>query len=289
MKVEAIGGLHAASRSCAWLLSLLLCACGGGQTSPPTASSGSGAPDTPSDPVVPADPPSAGNIDLSHWRLTIPADAEGGTQGEALNILPAALLGPPPYDSPWFYREASGALSFWVPVTGAIGGSSSNPRSELREMLAPPDASVNWSASQTSALSAHCTVAKVPANSNSVIVGQVHAYQSAHPLVLLQYSYDSSSGSGQLTAHVNTTPAATSTQKFPLATGVALGQGFDYELKVAAGVLTVSVNGTSAQYTLGSAWRSAGLFFKAGAYIKAGTDSTDGALVTFQSLDIVHQ
>lgn len=306
MEILKRGGLRAARVAMCVLAVASFAGCGGGSG----GSSGSGSPSgdvgAPADggsgsgPGSDGDPGEDGDsgghdassaepspsFDLSHWRLTLPADIDGGTVGEAADILPAALVGPPPYSSPWFYREADGALTFWVPVGGAIGGSSPNPRAELRELLDPDNARANWSASQRSRLSARCKVVKVPTGDGGVIVGQVHAWQSAHPLVMLRYVYDAATGSGTITAHVNSTPDAATTLKFPLADHVPLNQAFDYALDVSQGVLTMTVDGHSAQYTLGSLWRSAGLYFKAGAYIKA--QGSEGGLVSFYKIEATH-
>lgn len=278
-----------ASLVCMLLATTLLSACGGGSgdgAPSSTTTTPIGAGDDPSVPDPAAPVVAAPAFDLSHWRLTIPADAGSGSGGKALDILPSALVGPPAYSSPWFYLEPDGALSFWVPVDGAIGGSSPNPRSELREMLDPNSARANWSAAQDSEMNARCKVMAVPSANPQVIVGQIHAYTAAHPLVMLQYHYDADAGSGELVAHVNSTPGAASRLTFPLIEGLPLNAPFRYQLAVHQGVLTMTANDKSAQYSLGSQWRAASLYFKAGAYIKAG--GTGGGLVSFYELQTSH-
>jgi hypothetical protein len=286
MEFSFAGGRRVALRVALGAAFIVLAACGGGDSSAPPAAATSGDAGGDASAVPPDASVTPKAIDLSHWRLTLPVDAGNGTSGAALDILPAALTGTPPYQSPWFYVDTDGALTFWVPADGAIGGSSPNPRSELREMLDPGNARVNWSASQNSHLLARCKIIKVPAAHPQVIVGQIHAYQSAHPLVMLQYSLDAATGIGRLVAHVNTTPDAAATLKFPLLDDLPPNRAFTYELAIDDGVLTMAADGHSAQYTLGSAWRSAGFYFKAGAYTKAG--GSDGALVGFYRLDATH-
>src|SRR5664280_1045336 len=90
----------------------------------------------------PGNPPS-GNFDLSHWKLTLPVDGSGTTNGTATEIhTPQLVAG---YTNAfYFYTGPDGAMVFWCQVTGATTSGSDYPRSELRELLNPDDNSVNW-------------------------------------------------------------------------------------------------------------------------------------------------
>lgn len=269
----------------------VLGACSGGGGTAPVAAP---APLPPPEPAPAADPAPlpAEHIDLSHWRLTIPADANGTTTGKAVSISPAALSASPPYESEWFYIADDGALTFWVPVNGTYVGGSTYPRSELREMLDPGDASVNWYSWQDSELVAICAVQQTPSLSGRVTIGQVHAYDASLPLLMLQYVYASATQTGSLEAIINPTPNATPSQRLRkvLVSGIALGARLEYHLAVRAGVLRVEVNGVSLDYTLGTAWSGFGHYFKAGAYIpEKGSSGTDGARVAFYKLLATHR
>ena len=80
--------------------------------------------------------PPGGNFDLGNWNITIPFDAEDGTSGKPLTILPAKLAGPNGFSHvPAFFTDSDGAMTFWAPLNGATTGGSKHPRSELREMI----------------------------------------------------------------------------------------------------------------------------------------------------------
>ena len=90
----------------------------------------------PSDPVdlppttptpTPAPPPSAGGVDLSRWKLTLPVVVAGKVQ----EILPPALS---IYQDKYFAR-VDGGWRFRVWHGGGTTSGSSNPRSELRERV----------------------------------------------------------------------------------------------------------------------------------------------------------
>lgn len=291
----------ATRRRCArvWMLVLLgiscaLVACSGGESArtpatgvpPPTPE----VPLTPPDEVPQPEPEPAESIDLRHWRLTIPADAKGGMAGAAEIISTQRLITAPVYQSQWFFAGSDGALHFWVPVDGAIGGTSPHPRSELREMLDPDNPALNWSSAAYSELLARCAVLQVPNVSRSVAVGQVHAYRSAGPLLLLRY-YREADGKGKVVAIINPTPTATAPQRVrhTLVSGLPPGEAFDYRIAVQQGVLSVEVNGQGIRYPIGPAWAGAGHYFKAGAYIlDEDGASDDGALVMFRRLVVAH-
>ena len=279
---------------------LLVAACGGGGgQSAPVVTPGAG--ETPGPvapaPTEPAPTPEpeaeiAEAIDLRHWRVTVPADSNGSTYGTATTISAAQLTAAPPYESTWFYKAADDALTFWVPVNGAISGSSSYPRSELREMMEPGNAAVNWSSWQDAELRARCAVQQVPPSTGRVTIGQVHGYKSPLPLFMLQYVHSGNAGGGSVETVINPSPNATASQRLKktLIKGIALGERFDYRIAVKAGVLHVEVNGQTLDYTIGTAWSGVGHYFKAGAYIpESGSSSADGAKVAFYRLLAIHR
>jgi len=233
--------------------------------------------------------PPADNFDLSHWKLTLPVDATGGSSGEAVEVSAATLVGPPGYSSSWFYTASDGGMRFWVPVNGATTDDSSYARSELREVIDPSDDNVNWYDSGNAALNAQCAVNQAPSSTGKVVVGQIHGFNSS-PLLKLEYVYSASSGSGKLVALLNQIPGATSPSSYTLAKNVALNQSFSYAISVDAGVLSMSVNGgTPVTLVIDGSWAAVGLYFKAGAYGQAtGSSSSDGSEVTFYSLVASH-
>src|SRR5437867_13232120 len=102
----------------------------------------------------PTKPPS-GNFDLTHWKLTLPVDSSGVTNGDAAEIQ-VSQLSTGYSNALYFYTAPDGAMVFWAPVTGATTSGSTYPRSELREMINPGSSSVNWSGYGTHLLDARC-------------------------------------------------------------------------------------------------------------------------------------
>jgi hypothetical protein len=231
----------------------------------------------------------AANFDLSHWKLTIPVNAVGSTAGVAAEISGGALIGPPGYSSQWFHSRSDGGMVFWAPVNGATTDGSSYPRSELRELIDPNNGGVNWTSAGNSVLDVSCKVNVVPTSTGKVVVGQIHGY-NLPPLVKLRYQYSTSSKTGRIDALINVNASSTITASYPLATGIALNQGFYYRIAVSKGVLSMSVNGATATVLkIDPSWQNAGFYFKAGTYVQAnGTSATDGGMVTLYRLAATH-
>lgn len=278
------------ARRCAALVAgvLLLGACSGGGSgtsgaAPSSEGSNGGSGSTSS--ATPSD-----SFDLTHWRLTIPADANGGNSGAAVSIEPDELAAG--YSSQWFYSGSDGAMVFWAPVDGATTGNSDYPRSELRELIDGRNSDTNWTDSDGGTLAARRAVTKVPSASGAVIVGQIHGYgDGIRPLAKLVYRYQN--GVGSLEADIDTAPTGSGTASFPLASSIPLGQAFDYQIGIAPGntrpVLSISVNGNAVTYSLPAEWDGVGLYFKAGAYVIAtGDSSADGGQVAFYRLSATH-
>ncbi|HLD65484.1 MAG TPA: polysaccharide lyase family 7 protein [Pseudomonas sp.] len=233
--------------------------------------------------------PPGGNFALENWNLTVPADANGGTSGKALTLAPDQLSGNLGYQSPWFRTDSDGAMTFWAPVNGATAGGSGSPRAELREMLDPSNLGVTWNAAGTSVQDALVKVTQVPSD-GIVIIGQVHGYGSA-PLIMIYYRYDQVSRSGRVIAKLQGLPEqGPPFTNHTLASGVALGQVFSYQLKVSDNVAMASVNGgPPARMVMDPAWNGETFYFKAGAYLHMHGDSaSEGGRVKFYRLAASH-
>lgn len=234
-----------------------------------------------------------GNIALENWSLTVPADADGGTAGDAVTLQPHLLSGSSGYQSPWFYTASDGAMTFWAPLNGATVGGSSSPRSELREMLLPGNNSVNWDVFSTSILDAQVRVLQVPSDGKA-IVGQIHGHGAA-PLVMVYYQYNPLKGTGEIVGKFQYYPAlGPPYYKAVLASGIDLNERFSYQIKVTHdgdhGTVWASVNnGQPARMDIPHDWDGEGLYFKAGAYLHMHGDSaSEGARVKFYRLATSH-
>src|SRR5882757_4901194 len=108
----------------------------------------------------PAKPPGQ-NFDLSHWTLTLPVDNSGGTNGAAVAISVSQLV--TGYTNAFFFHTGSdGAMVFRCPANGATTPGSTDPRTELREMLVANDSSVDWTTTGLHVLTGRCKVNAAP-------------------------------------------------------------------------------------------------------------------------------
>ncbi len=137
----------------------------------------------------------ADKFDLSHWKITVPLDNDGN--GKADDIDTKALQ---TYQHPeFFYLDSQGHLVFTTPNKAVTTQTSSNTRSELRQMIRGLDTSIGTkSYGNNFALAAHpdaqlfdqiggrldatLKVNHVATNAKhakkaaySVVVGQIHA------------------------------------------------------------------------------------------------------------------
>ncbi|HMJ92352.1 MAG TPA: polysaccharide lyase family 7 protein, partial [Candidatus Acidoferrum sp.] len=224
--------------------------------------------------------PPAGNFDLSHWKLTLPINADGGTTGKAVEVKQPQLQ---TYTSEFFYTGTDGAMVFWCPVLGATTSGATEPRSELRELLDPTDSSVNWSAYGTHILRGQCRVTQQP-DTGDVIIGQVHGYPSQR-LVKVQY------GSGRVLVYIRKSLTVSGDAKFTYTVGSDVL--INYEIKVVDGVAFVTVNGVTNSHNFGASdpsWLTDSTFyFKAGAYLQDHDGPiTEGGRVSFYQLSFSH-
>jgi len=226
--------------------------------------------------------PPGSNFDLSHWKLELPVDVVGGTTGVAAEISAGQLSAG--FTNNYFYSGADGAMTFWCPVTGATTSGSTYPRSELRELLNPNDASVNWLGTGTHILRAQCKVTQQP-SAGAIIIGQVHGYSYSQRLVKLQFN------NGVVQAYVRNSPTVAGDTKFTYPS-VALNGTINYEIKVLDGVASIAVNGVTNSFNFFAsdpAWQTINYYFKAGSYVQdnIGTD-TEGGRVAFYQLSVTH-
>lgn len=120
------------------------------------------------------------NIDLSHWKITIPASRSGDKSGRPLEVGPPEILDFETNEDlkKYFYRDKKdGALVFYAYPASSTANSSYS-RSELREQMVPGDNSVNWTFEQGGRMRGTLSVPNVSQNSvgdyHRVIIMQIH-------------------------------------------------------------------------------------------------------------------
>ena len=88
------------------------------------------------------------NIDLSHWKVTIP---EGAGKGKTISVEPPEILDYANNEvlKPYMYNDSvSGAIVFHAMPTNSTTANTKYSRSELREQMVPGDDNVNWTFKQ---------------------------------------------------------------------------------------------------------------------------------------------
>ncbi len=245
-------------------------------------------------PLDPAKPP-GGNFDLSHWKLTLPLDKQGGTNSNAAEAS-AAQLGAGYTNADFFRTAPDGAMVFASPALGAIAGGykgrNSHPRTELRELLNPKDSKVNWTGDGVHSLTARCRVNAI-ADGGKVCIGQIHGRSTDIPLVMIYY--DNTVAPGKVTAkvkyHVDDSKVDNDNEKHFAFAPVALNADINYRIFVTNGVVAVTVNGeTQSQdfYATDPHWKNVDYYFKAGAYYTSNGGTTNATQVSFFALAAIH-
>ncbi len=118
------------------------------------------------------------NIDLSHWKVTIP---EGKGKGGAISVEPPEILDYANNETlkPFMYNDStSGALVFYAYPSNATTANTKYSRSELREQMVPGDNNTNWTFADGGTLKAKIAMDDVTRDKNGkyhkVIILQIH-------------------------------------------------------------------------------------------------------------------
>ncbi len=255
----------------------------------------------------PALPP-GGNFDLANWKLQLPT-AGGvltGTAGSVDEKTPADLEAG--FTNAYFFTGADGATVFYAPNNGATTGSSTHPRSELRELIHGSSSDVNWNVFGSNFLAATCVVSNVPSDTGKVCIGQMHepntkpdgSPSAGNQLLMIMFDlnnhkiYSNVDYDGESNTSFSTT--------FISGAGVALNTPITYTITLVNGLMKVSVNnvtntwnllgGTNATGLVFTNWDRASsntVYFKAGCYNQVNNNTLPGgATVAFYSLTRHH-
>lgn len=236
--------------------------------------------------------PPSGNFDLTKWNITLPVDSSGGYLGIPITIPPSQLSNGYEYE-PYFHTGPDGAMVFGVPYNGAAGGTSSHPRSELRECH-PNDTLHNWKPgdhSGTHIMDAICVVENV--GDGKVSIGQIHGKEPNVPAIILRF--DNTVSPARVYCTVKRNPSLlTSQDTLYFTENIAVGEPITYRLRVDGSatscLFSVTVNGvtqTIDMYANNSAWADVTFYYKAGAYY-TNPDNGETAVVSFYHLNVNH-
>jgi hypothetical protein len=240
-------------------------------------------------------PPSR-NFDLSHWKLTIPSGQD--IQADVLND--GYTLANAFYTDP-----VTGGMVFRCPNLAGTTANTSYSRTELREMLAPAGSASadanNWTTADGGTLRAKLRVDRVSVSGDDakvgrVIIGQIHGDDSEP--IRLYFHKKPGEAKGRIYAAHDTADNQNSYSPDIVGNtdgaGIALGETFDYEIRLVDTRLTVVIeraSGATETYTkdIDPAYRGENLYFKAGVYNQNNTgESGDYVQATFFALSQTH-
>ncbi|WP_339607643.1 polysaccharide lyase family 7 protein [uncultured Roseivirga sp.] len=116
------------------------------------------------------------NVDLSHWKVTLPVG-----DSKPLEVDPPQILAYATDETlqPYMYNDSiDGSLVFYAFPGGVTTQNSSYPRTELREQMVPGNNSVNWTFAQGGRMKGQLAVSEVTKDQegkyHKVIVMQIH-------------------------------------------------------------------------------------------------------------------
>lgn len=248
------------------------------------------------------------DIDLSHWKITIPT-------GKPTEVGPPEILEYATNEElkQFFYKDSiDGALVFYA-YPAASTRNSSYSRTELREQMEPGNNSANWTFAQGGTMKGTLSVPKISRSANGnyhrVIVMQIHGRltnkqkeligaddNNAPPMLKIYWD----EGKVRVKTKVLKNKNATDTEilhedawtddagrNFKEIVGTGK---FTLEVNVSDGKLQVTLNGKET-FVYDSAdikrWGVLENYFKAGNYFQS-KDSGSYALVKYYTLEVKH-
>ncbi|WP_119307933.1 polysaccharide lyase family 7 protein [Cohaesibacter haloalkalitolerans] len=228
------------------------------------------------------------NFDLSAWKLNLPVDAYGGTDGRAKTI--SNLDG---YESEYFYDAKDGAMVMTASVDGATTGNARYARTELREKDGNDSAA--WYLSEGGTMTATLRIDEAPVWDNGqdgkIVIGQVRG--TVDELVRLYWD------NGSVYYYSEHSGPDDKTLKFTFANAdgnepsISKGENFSYQIEVHGDQIKVVIYADGDVYTSETSitdhWTNEPLNFKAGCYLQLNEAMGSGTgQVSFYGLDYSH-
>lgn len=256
------------------------------------------------------------DIDLSHWKLTLPVDQDGNGSPDEYSPSQIASGGYRNFASvkSFMYDDTKDASIVFYTYPSSSTANSSYSRTELRELINPQDAKKNWTLAQGGVMTGRLkmdSVSKDPTGKSAyhnVIVMQIHGIISQKDMKT--YGFSSNNGppllkmywkDGYLWAHKKSLVKESTTGKDLLDTSsnvwtdikhnfgyVGFG-AFDFKIKVSEGKLELQLNNDTPfvfQDISLTKWPFEN-YFKAGNYLIT-TDQGAFAYVKYYKLTVTH-
>jgi hypothetical protein len=251
-------------------------------------------------------------IDLSHWKVTIPA----GNNGKPLEVEPPEIFNYATNKEllPYMYNDSvKGALMFYAYPSESTTANTKYSRSELREQMEPGNNNVNWTFAEGGKLKGTLQVEDVSKQTDGkyhkIIIMQIHGRltndqrdrigqkdNNAPPMLKIYWQ------DGKIrvkTKELNNISASGDEILHEEAWGDDKGFNFKYEpgfrkftleVEVSDGKMVVSLNGTEYKVYDSIHMQKWGVFenyFKAGNYFQS-RDKGAFAKVRFYDLEVKH-
>lgn len=253
------------------------------------------------------------NIDLSHWKVTLPVM---NNKGKPYEIEPPEILDFASNEiaRPYMYIDSTkGAIVFHAKPTSSTTKNTKYSRSELREQMVPGSNSTNWTFAQGGKMKGKLSVTNVTRDSDGkyhrVIIMQIHGRLTNDQKELI--GKDDNDAPPILKIYWDKGKIRVKTKKLknPKATGNAIlykdawtdDDGFNFdqevgfgkftlEVKVSDGKMVVVLNNTEFKVYENIHMRKWGIFenyFKAGNYFQT-RDQGAFAKVNYYELEVEH-
>ena len=253
------------------------------------------------------------NIDLSHWKITVPISNE---KGKPYEVEPPEILDYANNDllKPYMYNDSvKGAIVFYAKPTSSTTRNTKYSRSELREQMEPGSNSVNWTFPEGGRMKGKLSIGKVSKDSkgkyHKVIIMQIHGRltneqrdligeddNNAPPILKIYWQ----NGKIRVKTKVLRNPNLTDTEilhekawtddnGFNFEEEVGFNK-FTLEVKASDGKLVVSLNGNEYKVYKNNSIKRWGIFenyFKAGNYFQT-RDEGSYAEVKYYELEVEH-
>nr|WP_321232028.1 polysaccharide lyase family 7 protein [uncultured Psychroserpens sp.] len=253
------------------------------------------------------------DIDLSHWKVTVPIANE---KGKPYEVEPPEILDYASNEklNQYMYNDSTkGALVFYAEPTSSTTRNTKYSRSELREQMIPGDNNTNWTFKQGGTMKGKLAIDEVSRDKNGkyhrIIIMQIHGRltneqrdligeddNNAPPMLKIYWD----KGKIRIKTKVLKNLKATDTQLlhedawgnddgFNFEQEVGFGK-FTLEVKVSEGKMVIVLNNTEYKVYENIHMRKWGIFenyFKAGNYFQT-RDEGAFARVKYYSLEVKH-
>lgn len=252
-------------------------------------------------------------IDLSHWKVTLPVT---NNEGKPLEISPPEILDFANIEAakPYMYIDSTkGAIVFHAMPTNSKTRNTKYTRSELREQMIPGDNSTNWTFAQGAKMKGKISMEDVSRDSNGkyhkVIIMQIHGRltneqrdligqddNNAPPILKIYWQNGKIRVKTKVLRNINASGDALLYEEawdddegFNFKQEVGFRK-FTIEVNVSDGKMVVVLNNSEYKVYENMHMKKWGIFenyFKAGNYFQS-RDEGSFAKVNFYSLEVTH-